>query len=402
MSLRETDKTTSQQDSDRRKRPVASVIIPAFNEMDGLPVVLSKLLDVVDDCFEIIVVDDGSTDRTAAVASEFKCTVVTHSVNKGKGEAMKTGLAVAKADKIIFIDADDTYPVDVIPRMCRALDDYDMVMASRTDGMDNIPAFNRVGNALFKILIRHLYGGAAVDPLTGLFGLRRAHIDRMQLAAAGFGIEAEIAICSAQMKLEVLNIPVRYGQRIGEAKLRGLQDGFHILQTILRMLPLWNPTVTFIVPALLLIAAGSGLLVAANYRVHFLEQMGLIGLHTFIVSAMIMLVGFQVLTFGLVAKVYATIHYHSRADFMARILVKTPAGLFLGLVGLGAMVAGVFWSSSLVLAWSKIGAGAFDDTRSLIAALALLVVGISSLTSGLFLSIFKSQDSRVAPPMDTQ
>ena len=86
-----------------------TVIVPAYNEEQGLAVVLDKLFQVLDDTYEVIVVDDGSTDPTAEVARRFPCRLVQHEVNKGKGEALKTGFREARSESIIWIDADDTY-----------------------------------------------------------------------------------------------------------------------------------------------------------------------------------------------------------------------------------------------------------------------------------------------------
>ena len=92
-------------------RPRTSVIIPAYNEEEGLPIVLGKLLPLIDDTYEVIVVDDGSTDGTGDVAADFPCRVVRHASNHGKAQAMKTGIRAARGENLIFIDADDTYPV---------------------------------------------------------------------------------------------------------------------------------------------------------------------------------------------------------------------------------------------------------------------------------------------------
>ena len=85
-----------------------SIIIPSYNERDGLPLVLSKVYELIDGTCEVIVVDDGSKDGTHEIASSFPCRVVRHEVNHGKGEAMKTGVREAQGENIIFTDADNT------------------------------------------------------------------------------------------------------------------------------------------------------------------------------------------------------------------------------------------------------------------------------------------------------
>jgi Glycosyl transferase family 2. len=149
--------------------------------------------------------------------------LIRHEHNKGKGEAMKTGVKEAQGENIIFIDADNTYPVEVIPDIAQLLQRFDMVGASRSRGRENIPRFNRTGNFIFSHLIRCLHGSRVKDPLTGLYGIKKAHFERMQLNSNGFSIETEIAIKAARMKLKVTEIPIEYSPRLGNKNLAALQ-----------------------------------------------------------------------------------------------------------------------------------------------------------------------------------
>lgn len=228
--------------------PTTTVVIPAYNEEGGIAAVLQELVAVTDDSYEVLVVDDGSDDNTYAVASSFPCRIVSHEIRRGKGEAMKTGIAVAKGQNVVFIDADGTYPVNIIPKIAQALVEYDMVVASRVAGKENISAFNRIGNAILRQTIRYLYGFRPYDPLTGLYGLNKAHLLRMNLSSGGFAIEAEIAIKGARMGLRMFDIPIEYRPRIGQAKLHGLKDGFLIFLTIISLLPRYRLGLPFVPP----------------------------------------------------------------------------------------------------------------------------------------------------------
>jgi rhamnosyltransferase len=211
----------------------ASVIIPAYKEEEGLPVVLEKLFNVLDDSYEVIVVDDGSPDGTAERASAFPCRLIRHEQNRGKGEAMRTGVGQAQSENIIFIDADGTYPVEAIPDISAQLQDFDMVVAARTGGRQNIPRFNRIGNFIFTRLLCYVHGYKLTDPLSGLYGIKKAHFERMQLYSRGFTVETEIAIKASRMKLKLAEIPVEYAPRLGQQKLGGIRHGWQILKTIL-------------------------------------------------------------------------------------------------------------------------------------------------------------------------
>ena len=223
------------------KSVLNTIIIPAWREEKGLPVVLTKVLQIIDDSYEIIVVDDGSDDGTAQVASRFPCRVVRHEVNRGKGEALKTGISRAGGENIIWIDADDSYPVELIPQMVEALNSYDMVVCSRKYGRENIPRFNRIGNFIFRHMIKRIYGFKPYDPCTGLYGAKKRYLEMMKLSARRFSIEPEISIKGSRMKLKMLEIPIGYRARVGNSKLSAVKVGFEDLWTILRLIP-WRPS----------------------------------------------------------------------------------------------------------------------------------------------------------------
>jgi|WetSurMetagenome_2_1015567.scaffolds.fasta_scaffold23304_4 glycosyltransferase involved in cell wall biosynthesis len=223
-------------------QPKVSIVIPAYNEEEGLPIVLRNLIAVLDESYEIIVVDDGSNDRTSEVATSFPCRVIRHQVNRGKGEALKSAIAAAFGDNVLWIDADDTYPVDTIPQMVQALfDGADMVCGSRMLGRERMPAFNRFGNNIFCFLIRKLYGYGGKDPCTGLCALRKEALFKMDLHGSRFTIDSEIAMKAGRLRLKVVNFPIRYRERIGYSKLSGIRDGARILGGITRHL-LWRPS----------------------------------------------------------------------------------------------------------------------------------------------------------------
>jgi glycosyltransferase involved in cell wall biosynthesis len=164
-----------------------------------------------------------------------------HQRNSGKGAALRTGIEAARVNSIIWIDADGTYPPEAIPRLAEALESgYDLVYASRSRGRENIPIFNRLGNAVFAWLVRKLYGFTPSDPFSGLCGVRKAQLQRMELEATGFAIEVEVAMKAGRMRLNMLDIPIEYGQRIGVSKLNGPRDGLAIALHLVRHLG-WHP-----------------------------------------------------------------------------------------------------------------------------------------------------------------
>ena len=225
--------------TDLTDKPLTTIIIPAYNEEEGLPVVLNKIFKIIDETYEVIVVDDGSTDKTYQVASQFPCRIIKHEQNKGKGEAIKTGIKYSKGENIICIDADGTYPAELIPKMSKALADYDAVVGSRFYGKNNIPLFNRFGNWLFRNTIKIIYGFKPYDPLTGFWGIKKVYAKKI-LPIARFAPDAEMQMKAARMKLRMLDIPVTYRPRVGLTKLPPIRAGYEHIKLICSLV-FWHP-----------------------------------------------------------------------------------------------------------------------------------------------------------------
>ena len=370
------------------RRPVTtSVIVPAFNEEDGIAIVLEKLCAVLDDRFEIIVVDDGSTDATAEIAGDFGCTVISHPANAGKASAVRTGIAAAAGDNIIVIDADDTYPVDVIPEIARELEGHDMVVTLRTEGRENIPWFNRFGNGIFRALIRHLYGFMPRDPLTGLYGLKRDVLLSMSLDSSGFGVETELTIKAGRMGLNIHEIPITYRTRIGEAKLHGLGSGLRILQTILKALALFSPTTFFVLPGVFMLMAGVALMaLIATGPV----QIGDVVLQTnsFVLMAMLAFAGFQTVAFGIGLDLYSSSHRYTLPGRLTRLFLHPRVCGNAGRVGLLLTLLGLAILAWLGYDWVARGAGDFPHANTLVAGALVAILGLQMGFSSSFLSVF--------------
>jgi hypothetical protein len=233
----------------RERRLVAiSVVIPAYNEERGLSAVLARLQAVLTSNAEVVVVDDGSDDATAAVARRCGARVFRHPHNLGKGAALATALERVRGERIVVMDADDTYPVDAIAAMVEALATHDLVLGRRGLGRDNISPLNRLGNAFFGISVSLAAGRRIEDPLTGLYAFRRSLANHLALRSSGFGIEAEIVIKASRLGASLCEIPITYRRRIGESKLSPFRDGLVILRTIASLMGGRVPSV--VAPAL--------------------------------------------------------------------------------------------------------------------------------------------------------
>lgn len=208
----------------------ATVIVPAYNEEAALPVVLNDLINILDDETEIIVVVDGSSDNTSQAAGQFSCKVIEHPTNMGKGLAVQTGVNAARGEKIVLIDADNTYPAEAVPRILKELETSDIVFTQRN--RKNIPKFNLIGNKLVARLLRYFWGFQGNDPLSGLYGMKKDVFKNLAIESANFTLETEVAIKVAQSDLKVAELSIEYKERIGESKLKPVRDGLKIFQLI--------------------------------------------------------------------------------------------------------------------------------------------------------------------------
>jgi glycosyltransferase involved in cell wall biosynthesis len=217
--------------------PKVTIILPAYNEAEALPVVLEALFAVIDERYEVIVVDDASSDDTAEIAMRYPCLLLRHPRNRGKGAAIKTGLEAARGGFVVIMDADNTYPVDAIPMMLALVEeqDYEFVRCTRVHDDTTMPTINKWGNKVFDYLLGTLHGLEGQDHLTGLYGLKRDILRCMDLSAERFDIEVEIGIKAKALKLRAVAVPVHYSERLGEKKLHALRDGWAILGRTLVM-----------------------------------------------------------------------------------------------------------------------------------------------------------------------
>lgn len=207
-----------------------TIIIPTRNEEKGIGNVIDEIRTLRKN-YEILVVDK-SEDNTSKIAKKHGARVIIQK-DKGKGNAMKLGVKKAKGDIVVFIDGDGTYPVKYIPEMIKLMKKYDFVRGSRFKYLKNSGWSHLIGNTLFSLIATLLHGKTS-DLLTGLYCLRKKDFEKMNLKSHGFEIETEIFIKSQKMKLKTKEIFIEYKERVGQAKLNTLKDGFRILKTLVK------------------------------------------------------------------------------------------------------------------------------------------------------------------------
>jgi glycosyltransferase involved in cell wall biosynthesis len=189
------------------------------------------------DC-EVIVVDDGSRDRTSTIARRAGATVLRLRTNAGKGRALRTGIEHARGDIVVFLDADGQDDPADLPRLVAPVEAgaADLVIGSRFAGElapGAISTLHAGGNRALTTLINALYGRRLTDTQAGFRAIRRSVLRRADLRASGFDVESDVLLAALALGARVLEVPVRrHARRHGASHLCTVRDGLAILARI--------------------------------------------------------------------------------------------------------------------------------------------------------------------------
>jgi glycosyltransferase involved in cell wall biosynthesis len=226
-----------------------SVVVPAYNEEAAIGPQIDHLQEVMRESgwpYELIVVDDGSTDQTAAVAQAHGVGVIRIPRNRGYGAALKSGIAAARHDWILIIDADGTYPAEVIPKMLEQIQDHDMVVAARIGEEVHIPMVRRPARWMLGRLATYLAEQPIPDFNSGLRVFRKSLAQRFEhLLPAGFSFTTTITMSALCNDYRVLYLPINYARRVGRSKIRPAH-AYQFLLVILRTAVYFNPLRVFL------------------------------------------------------------------------------------------------------------------------------------------------------------
>ena len=203
-----------------------SLVIPCYNEEEGLRQLLPKIPDIVD---EVLIVDNASTDNTARVARELGARVVEEKI-KGYGRAYKTGFKNATGDIIITMDGDGTYPPESITLLLYILfeEDVDFISARRwrSKSLQRKSPIRIFGNIILSFTMAALYLCYIVDSQSGMWVFKKNILPNLKLSSDGMALSEEIKIEAFSNKnIKTLEIPIYYGERVGTSKLNIWRDG---------------------------------------------------------------------------------------------------------------------------------------------------------------------------------
>jgi glycosyltransferase involved in cell wall biosynthesis len=270
--------------------PRISIVIPAHNEQVVIGDVLDELS--VGNYHEIIVVDDGSTDKTVEIAERHGARVLRHPYNIGNGAAVKTGIRAATGDIIVLMDADRQHPPSDVPRLLAQIGNYDMVVGARTSASDATWQ-RRIANKVFNTYASYIVGYPIPDLTSGFRAIKAQLLKKfVYLLPNAYSYPSTITIAMFRSGFRVCYVPVNSPASRSGSSIRPLKDGFRFLMTITRLGTMFVPLKIFLPVSLLFFLTGASygawLLL---YRARFSNM-----------AAMLITIGIVIFLMGLIAE----------------------------------------------------------------------------------------------------
>ena len=231
---------------------VLSIVIPAYNEEDAIEEILTRCLAAREPLkkatglggVEVLVVDDGSRDRTRELASRFKeARLISHPVNRGYGAALMTGFDGATGDYLSFLDADGTCDPLAFVDLFKAMKDAgaDMSVGNRLHEASKMPKIREAGNRFYAGVISWLTGVPVRDSASGMRIFKRALLSRLRPLPTGLHFTPAMTARAACMGARIVETPIPYADRQGQSKLNVVADGLRFLSVILGIIFAYFP-----------------------------------------------------------------------------------------------------------------------------------------------------------------
>jgi glycosyltransferase involved in cell wall biosynthesis len=262
--------------------PPISVVIPAFNEEEGVGTAVAAVRSVLTGSgieHEVLVVNDGSTDDSAREAERAGATVVSLPEQRGYGAALKTGIAAARHDLIAILDADCSYPAEALPELLAHSARYDMVVGARVGPQVQEPGLRRPAKWFLRTLASYLAGRRIPDLNSGMRVVRRDLVERFShVLPSGFSFTTSITLAAHCSGAMVRYHPIAYRRRVGQSKIRA----YHAVQfliLVIRAIVYFNPLRVFLPLGAILFVGGMAKLVYDFYTENVSDSaaIGLLG-----------------------------------------------------------------------------------------------------------------------------
>ncbi|HWW19902.1 MAG TPA: glycosyltransferase family 2 protein [Steroidobacteraceae bacterium] len=338
---------------------------------------------------EVVVADNGSSDRSIEIAQRLGARVV-HQSTRGYGAALRAGIEAARGDVIVMADADDSYDwLDMGRFIEKIAQGFDLVMGNRFQGgiaRNAMPALHRyLGNPVLSTLARVIHRAPVGDFHCGMRAFTKAAYGRMKLRAPGMEFATEMVVNSARAGLRIAEVPtaLRRDGRDRPPHLRSFRDGWRHLRFIFT----YAPNYLYLGPGAALMLSGLAL-VAALSRGPITLAGQYVGIHFLALGCLLTLTGFNVINLGILAKVIAHSqmpHLNSRVSDWALQSFTLEGGLIAGVV---LFIAGTATDSYILWEWLRSGSEQEATVHTAFVATLLIVLGLNIVFSSFLLNMF--------------
>lgn len=331
-----------------------SVVIPAYNEEDGIAEIAHRVLAVRDslrevgvDGLELLVVDDGSKDKTVEIAGSIEgVTLIQHPQNKGYGGALKTGFSQAKGELIGFLDADGTYPPEYFPKLCvEAMNGSEIVVGSRMAGADSqMPFTRRVGNFFFANLLSILGRQRITDSASGMRVFQREVLQKIYPLPDGLNLTPVMSTRALHEQIKMTEIPIPYSERLGRSKLSVVHDGRLFLESMVWTAMTYNPVrILGLVGLAGILLAGLVLLSLVVARIGDTTTLGAWGVTAVFTALIASVGGISIFALGVTFNYMVSIFHKQpiRQGLFSKPIFKTPINHQFGWLGILAVLLGL-------------------------------------------------------------
>lgn len=391
-----------------------TVVIPAYNEEKGIAEIARRVLAVKPELarvgvhgLEVLIVDDGSGDRTAdAISSVNGARLIRHSVNKGYGAALKTGFCEAQGELIGFLDADGTYPPEYFPMLCEVtLNGHDLAIGSRMAGAaSQMPLTRRIGNLFFAGLLSLVGRAHVTDSASGMRVFKREILERLYPLPDGLNLTPVMSTRAVHENIQIAEIAIPYSERVGRSKLSVVRDGSIFLHSILWTALSYNPVRILGLIGLAGVGlAGLALLGLVAARASGITSMGPWGVAAVYAALVLGVTGVSVFSLGVTFNYLVSLFYRRpvRQGLFGRPLFKTPLDRQFGWLGLVCVLAGTI----LGLGSMWLGLSGWEIARLwlyLLGSAMLILVGVQLAIYWVLLRVLEELSVREFPPEQIQ
>ena len=253
-----------------------TVILPAYNEEEGISNVIGGIKELHLE-YEILVIDDASTDGTAKVASDAGARVIRHPYNKGNGASIKTGIREAMGDLVVMMDADGQHNPEDIPSLVKDIGEYDMVVGARGKGSQG--SFHRnAANKIYNIFATYLCGVKILDLTSGFRAVKKDIVKKfLYLFPNRFSYPTTITMSLIRAGYNVKYVPISVSsRRVGRSKINLLKDGVRFFIIMFRIATLFKPLRIFLPVSFFCILLGLGYYIYTFLAFHRFTNMTLL------------------------------------------------------------------------------------------------------------------------------